>query len=241
MIENEVTFCNGIFVYLLDIKKEKLSYQNYVRISFMKTSAYTLRSAFTMIELVFVIVVVGILSYMVASSFTRNPVVEAADQIVSHIRYTQHLAMMNDKFDPNDATYYRERWQIRFNTDSSGSGHEVYWIMSDRDHNGLLTDLADYAKDPLDGNKYLSGDTTLGNNRSQALDLTAKYGINGIIYGCSQRIFFDYLGRPYNDTIYPATAPNQNLITAPCTIVITNGTQTRTIEISPETGYVRHF
>jgi prepilin-type N-terminal cleavage/methylation domain-containing protein len=207
----------------------------------MKTSQPITRKAFTMLELVFVIVVVGILSYFAASGFQRNTAVEAADQIVSHIRYTQHLAMQDDKFDSTDATYYRERWQIRFTTDSSGTGHEVYWIMSDRDHNGLLTDLSDYAKDPLDGTKYLSGDTTLGNNRSPALDLTAKYGINGIVYGCGQRIFFDNLGRPYNDTTYPATAPNQNLITAICTIFITNGTQSRTIEISPETGYVRHY
>ena len=75
----------------------------------MKTSQIILRQAFTMLELVFVIVVVGILSYFVASSFQRNTVVEAADQITSHIRYTQHLAMSDSKFDTTDATCYRER------------------------------------------------------------------------------------------------------------------------------------
>lgn len=207
----------------------------------MKTSKTITRKAFTMLELVFVIMILGILSYFVSSSFQRNTIIEAADQIVSHIRYTQHLAMIDDKFDPNDANYYLERWHIHFTLDSSGNGHEVYWIISDRNHNGLLTDLSDYAKNPIDNSKYLSGDTTLGNNRNQALDLTKTYGINGVIYGCGQRIFFDHLGRPYNDAINPATSPYQNLITAPCTIIITDGTSTRTIEISPETGYVRHY
>ena len=210
----------------------------------MKTSVYnTLRPAFTILELVFVIVVVGILSYMVASSFTRNPVVEAADQIVSHIRYTQHLAMIDEKFDPNDATYYRERWQIRFTTDSSGNAHNVYWIMADQDQDNALADLTDYAIDPQDTTKYLSGDSSIA-NRNQTLDLTQRYGITTVINGCSPnggRIYFDALGRPYNDTTFPATATHQNRIAAICTIVISDGANARTIEISPETGYVRHF
>ena len=50
-----------------------------------------MKHAFTMIELVFVIVIAGILSAMIASSFDGNNLRQAADQIVSHIRYTQHL------------------------------------------------------------------------------------------------------------------------------------------------------
>lgn len=210
----------------------------------MKTSKTITRKAFTMLELVFVIVIVGILSYFVSASFQRNTIIEAADQIVSHIRYTQHLAMMDNKFDANDATYYRERWHIHFSADSSANGNLVYWIISDKNQNAALGDTAEYAKDPLNTAIVLSGDSSLGNNRNQSLDLTRKYGITTITNNCSAggRIFFDEIGRPYDDnTSFPATAPYQNLITARCTIVITDGTQNRTIEISPETGYVRHF
>ncbi|KFL34970.1 MULTISPECIES: prepilin-type N-terminal cleavage/methylation domain-containing protein [unclassified Sulfurospirillum] len=209
----------------------------------MKNSQTITRKAFTMLELVFVIVVVGILSYFAASGFQRNTVVEAADQIVSHIRYTQHLAMQDNKFDAADATYYRERWQIRFTTDSTGNGNWVYWIMSDKDQDNALNDLTEYAKDPQNSTTLLSGDSSLA-NRDLSLDLTKKYGITLVTNNCALaggRIFFDDLGRPYNDTTFPATAPHQNLITAICTIVITNGTQTRTIELSPETGYVRQY
>ena len=209
----------------------------------MKTSQIILRQAFTMLELVFVIVVVGILSYFVASSFQRNTVVEAADQITSHIRYTQHLAMSDSKFDTTDATYYRERWQIRFTTDSVATTNHVYWIMSDKDHDNAINDLTDYAKDPMHSSTLLSGDSSL-TNRNPNLDLTRKYGVTVTTNTCAPvggRIFFDEMGRPYNDTTFPATAPHQNLIRAICTIVITNGTQTRTIELSPETGYVRHY
>ncbi len=73
-----------------------------------------MKKAFTMLELVFVIVIVGILSFIAASSFQRNTLREAADQVVSHIRYTQHLAMTDDKFDPNEAQWFMRRWTLRF-------------------------------------------------------------------------------------------------------------------------------
>ena len=38
-----------------------------------------------------------------------------------------------------------------------------------------LGDVAEYAKDPLNPNVVLSGDSSLGNNRNQNLDLTKKY------------------------------------------------------------------
>ena len=56
------------------------------------------KKAFTMLELVFVIVVSGILAATFIPRFDRDNLQEAADQVISHIRYTQHLAMVDDKF-----------------------------------------------------------------------------------------------------------------------------------------------
>ncbi|WP_300367295.1 prepilin-type N-terminal cleavage/methylation domain-containing protein, partial [Hydrogenimonas sp.] len=52
-----------------------------------------IKNAFTMLELIIVIVVVGILSAIMIPRFSDDKLREAADQIMSHIRYTQHLAM----------------------------------------------------------------------------------------------------------------------------------------------------
>ena len=90
-----------------------------------------MKKAFTMLELIFVIVIVGILSFIAASSFQRNTLREAADQLVSHIRYTQHLAMMDDKFDPNDNDWYLGRWQIVFANNSGSGDRWAYTIFSD--------------------------------------------------------------------------------------------------------------
>ena len=56
------------------------------------------RLAFTMLELVFVIVVIGILAALAMPNLSTSPLQQAAEEIAGHIRYTQHLAMMEDKY-----------------------------------------------------------------------------------------------------------------------------------------------
>ena len=58
---------------------------------------------------------------------------EAATQLISHIRYTQHLAMVDDKFDINDNTWFKERWQLMFIKDADRTqGKIAYTIFSDK-------------------------------------------------------------------------------------------------------------
>ncbi|NCD12114.1 MAG: prepilin-type N-terminal cleavage/methylation domain-containing protein [Epsilonproteobacteria bacterium] len=222
-----------------------------------------MKKAFTMLELVFVIVVVGIMAYVAVSSFSRNPLREAADQLVSHIRYTQHLAMMDDKFDLNDASWYKSRWQIFF-ANTVGSGNTwSYMIFSDSPNYTGTPDIAEHAKNPIDTNKYLSGGYSAGNIDSTSalatteLNLGNEYGILDIDFvgGCTiantrQRISFDYLGRPFYGIPHVQTSIyhdelNLKLLKATCRIELctTSPCATATIDnkiiiaIEPETGY----
>ncbi|MDQ7060006.1 MAG: type II secretion system protein [Sulfurimonas sp.] len=67
-----------------------------------------MKKAFTMIELIFVLVVVGILAAVILPRTKTNPLQEAAIQLLSHIRYTQHLALVDDVYDANDANWYKK-------------------------------------------------------------------------------------------------------------------------------------
>jgi len=181
-----------------------------------------------MLELIFVIVVVGIISVMIAPSFSGNKPREAADQIISHIRYTQHLAMMDNKFDPNTPNWFAQRWHITFATDSAvGSTDNVYWI---KDQNSNIGAKTEYAVDPSDSTKILSGDSTFDSNgKLDKLNITSEYGVTAT----AGTIFFDSLGRPYDGTasIYG------DVLTSSYDINVSDGTQTITIRIEPETGY----
>ncbi len=173
-----------------------------------------MKRGFTLIELVFVIVIIGILSAILAPRFDRPTLTEAAHQLVSHIRYTQHLAMMDDKFDPVAKFWHRERWQLQFGRSKYTNNQYAYSIYSDKigtsgGHTGN-PDLLEIAKNPLNNGQLLSGgySSTLKYNDARAtknMNLGEKYGILDVKFtkGCNsgKRVAFDYLGRPIKGNI----------------------------------------
>ncbi|MBU0633211.1 type II secretion system GspH family protein [bacterium] len=212
------------------------------------------KSAFTMLELVFVIVAIGILSAVFIPKFGQNKLSEAANQLVSHIRYTQHLALMEDMFDPNDALWYKKRWQIVFSTgDAHANNQPSYSIFSDTNKDGTVN-KSELAINPLDKGKYMTGglitnatlnitdmSTFVG---TKELNLGTKYGVRSITLSTScstgTKIAFDHLGRPLKGPLAGYTSAYQNgkLITTPCDINITRRSASVIIRIEPETGYV---
>jgi len=219
-----------------------------------------MKKAFTMLELVFVIVIIGILAATIIPNTRTNPLQEAALQIVSDIRYTQHLAMVDDKFNINDVNWSHQRWQILFSSNGSSGGEMAYTIFSDTSGDGSGNpDVAEIARNPANFSERMSGGQTssvllnidnagfVGMNK---LNLGRSYGIDDVTFpnnscsnGGSRRIAFDHIGRPIkgslasNDTAYE----NYNLITDVnnCNIILTHTTGTTlTIRVHRETGYV---
>ncbi|MDD2906130.1 MAG: prepilin-type N-terminal cleavage/methylation domain-containing protein [Sulfurimonas sp.] len=217
---------------------------------------YLLRAAFTMLELVFVIVVIGVLAAAIIPNTRTNPVQEAAIQLVSHIRYTQHLAMMDDKYNAADLNWYKGRWQIIFYDGNNSNYVPAYTVFSDAFGTSTYSgnpNVGEIAIDPQNPNVLMSG----GYSGSVSLDvihssfqgtkkmnLGMTYGITSyqLSGGCSgARVSFDYMGRPINGDHNTMTGPylagTQRLITSNCLITITDGTESAIITIRPETGY----
>ncbi len=169
-----------------------------------------------MIELVIVIVVLGILAALAMPRLDRDIRQEAADNILSAIRYTQHLALVDDKTDPFDANWQRELWNISF----SSSNYNI-------------TSLNTAAIDPTNG-KLMDGSATASPNTQ----LQQKYGINRIT-GCNL-IAFDHLGRPFT-AVLGAGNNYANYRSADCNLTIESAefNSDIIIEIKTETGYAR--
>ncbi len=181
------------------------------------------RAAFTMMELTFVIVVVGILAVMAMSRFDRDLRQGAKDNILAAIRYTQHLALVDNKTDPRDAKWQQKLWTIRFSAD--GDGRYFYTISSNADYDNQV-DKNETAIDPING-KYiynLGGDSTIDNDESPNLFLGKKYGVDSVTFGggCSgsTHIAFDHLGRPFSSGIFSSVAPFAGYMTTDCTITV---------------------
>ena len=192
-----------------------------------------MKKAFTMLELVFVIVVIGILAAVIIPRTERNNVSEAAIELESQIRYAQHLAIIDDKFDANNSNWFRNLWQIHFNGNLYSIRHDNF------KHNDNTIYQHTFARNPQD-------DSNISN-----IDLNKKYQVtiqpSGDCTGESI-ISFDHLGRPLIGDIRANVQPyvagqllqdNQN-----CSIVIKddgNMESNATLRIHAETGYVERL
>jgi len=206
-----------------------------------------------MLELVMVIVVLGILAAVAIPRMERDLRQEAGDNILSAIRYTQHLALMDDKTNPNDPKWQMTLWQIRFSTYTDGGGKTrwFYTVASNIAHNVGNISKNNAAIDPAN-QKYiwhLGGDNSLDeNDESPNIFIGKKYGIDTVTFrgGCSntaQHIAFDHLGRPYNDIFTNAATLKDfsNLLASDCTITFGfEGSESDlVISIARETGFAQ--
>jgi len=194
--------------------------------------------AFTMIEMVMVIVVVAILAVFAIPRFSRDRTQEASRNILEAIRYTQHLALMDDKTDIADPNWQRKLWKISFVVDGENS---YYTISSDSDEDGKV-DKKETALDPVSG-KYMYHLNTNppAENESENVLIGKKYGVKNIVFegGCAEvkHIAFDKMGRPFVK-IGQAANDYATYMTSDCNISFElSGADGFNITVSKETGY----
>ncbi len=212
-----------------------------------------MKNSFTLLELLFVLVLISIIAIELLPRMKSNLLKQAAQQLIADIRYTQHLALTDDKYDPNDKVWFKKRWQIIFGQSVDTEQKLAYSIFSDNttDDDDAKPGLSELAIDPSNNNKYLSGGYSgiLKTSEPQAnkkMNLGLSYGIDEYKFGggCSartRRISFDHYGRPIKDSLalYTTAYKKGRLLTKACTIELIDSNEgSIVINIEPETGYV---
>ena len=208
------------------------------------------KKAFTLIELVFVIVIAGILMTIAIPRFKKNDLDKAAEQIASHIRYTQHLAMQDDKFDPNDPNWYKKRWGIFFTEANICGGKSIrYTVYADSSGNstGNPNSINEVAPDPEDNSIRMTGGWSSGPGGvycNEKYDLGKKFSVKDISFsgGCpsnTKTVLFDELGRPMKKNSNPNRRAYEDIMSDDCKIKIENSSgKQKLITIIKQTGYV---
>jgi len=213
------------------------------------------RSAFTMLELTFVIVVLGILAALAMPRLERDLKQEAADNILSNIRYTQHLALLDYKHKFDDPKWQQRFWHIYFGT---CEGQLFYTVGSDdnmESSTNARVDFNESAIDPSNGKHLWAKDGASCNGSystsdiSQNIFIGKKYGVISVAPsgGCAgaSHIAFDHLGRPYHGVNFSQSGDTvsshpiySGYMKNACTFQFTlSSGEDVNITIEPETGY----
>ena len=157
-----------------------------------------MKHAFTLIELIIIVILIGILAVSVSPVFRRDTLIPATNQVLDHIRYTQQLALNQDMFVPSadfssyprsfpndyqrkkDAQqWFKKWWRIQFHDNNSYSVYSDHPSNSESNYYDLKPDRYDrVARDPLSG-LYIVGDlgsTTAyyDNERLKLVDLEVE-------------------------------------------------------------------
>jgi prepilin-type N-terminal cleavage/methylation domain-containing protein len=178
--------------------------------------------SFTLVEVLIVIVIIGILISSISFNLSPDKLNLAADEIIKNIRYTQSLALKDDKYQPfpiakNEIEYNRSKywfkqwWQIRFAKNTTNNNDWWYEIFSDIPYT-KSANFDGYGYKPkkkidISIAKDINGKMLIGNcgfnkfppcNKiNQRLNLTKTYGIVNIEFVNdinSKRFIFDNKG-----------------------------------------------
>jgi len=215
-----------------------------------------LKPSFTILELVIVIIIIGILASTVSIFIPNNNLQVAADNLIKNIRFTESLALKDDKYQPfpennssleeNRSKYwFRRFWQFRLGKSNNCYFFEVY---SDENLNGDASPVSEFAKDPLN-NKYIAGNYSASTALKDAN--LCNFGINSVTYHTvsstpidvknkSLHIYFDNYGNVYiskNNNKSLNIFNNMKLLTSNLEINLTQDKKSKIITITP-TGFV---
>ena len=190
------------------------------------------RDAFTLMELIIVISVAGIIVVSAIPRLEKDNLGAAVEQVARHIRYTQHLAMVDDIYDSTEPLWYKAMWRISFRSKN------CYVVSSNTDFD-MNYDRDESAVDPLTQTLlYSNNDCIQDSSDNSDMFLYEQYRIDNIAFstacGGNRFIAFDILGRPHK-----TLTESNDLLVSECRITLHSGSRSGVISILPETGYVR--
>ncbi len=175
--------------------------------------------AFSLLEFVFIILILGIVFNLGSLYLKKDNLLEGAIQILNDIQYTQSLAMMQEGIRVDELAiakreWFKSRWQIYFIKSAATGYDQTYTIFLDKNGDGNAnlgkTEInidREIAVDVINHNKLMnSGQSGViskdDEKTTQRFNLTKRFGIEKVEFkgSCSgfTRLVFDEMGRVYS-------------------------------------------
>ncbi|MBR7118192.1 MAG: prepilin-type N-terminal cleavage/methylation domain-containing protein [Helicobacteraceae bacterium] len=186
-----------------------------------------MKKAFTMIEMVFVVVMLGVMAAVSVMYIPQTKLQQAADHMIHNIKYTKSLAQTDDRFfamkdgsinnySDTQAQYWKAgMWQVQFHLNGNTTKHS-YSIYADTARSANTTNFDGrpmsgdlIAKDPqnkacLSGYSENNLPNECKNNIAKEVRLQETYDVtiddispSSCKENNTARIYFDNTGMPY--------------------------------------------
>lgn len=199
------------------------------------------KKSFSLIELIFVIVLIGIISSAIIPQTQISKLNLAANKIILYLNYTRYIAHIDNKHNIEDDEWEKKRWTLKFQRCSSTTGGLYYVVYSDTSGGTAHFKKAETLKDPL-SNKYLySGyDCENSYDESKYILLTKEFGVNKVDVSCNTTSSIGQISFGYDGKIYSNLGTTPKQIEESCRIkLFDKNNEFVTISIEPNTGYIK--
>lgn len=199
------------------------------------------KKAFTMIEGIFAIIVIGILATIAMSSVDRHLRESTIDKMLHSLRYTKHLALIDNKMNPSEILWQKSLWTMGFET----CDNEIFfYIGSDTNLNGTI-EVSEAASSSVDNKLFFSDKNNCSSDlSSEDIFIEKNLLVSSVVFdGCGSNtnsISFDYLGRPHTNINNIELSDYNTLIENDCIITLKFNADLKPIiiNIKKETGFI---
>lgn len=203
-----------------------------------------MKSSFSLIELIFIIFILTVLSSFVNLKVQDTKLDVAANRLVLYLKETRYQALLDNKFKSDDTLWHKKRWTLKFFRCNKKTGGLYYSIYSDENKTGH-PNLDESLKDPLTNKRiYSTNKCEVSDNKSKYVLLTNEYNIKDVDVSCNSTSSLGQISFGSDGKVYSKLSPYENeydeyQINNRCTInLISQENSTREIKLEPITGYV---
>ena len=199
-----------------------------------------MKKALSLLEIIFVIVLIAIISSAIVPENKISKLNLAADKIILYLNYTRYIAHIDNKFDINDDEWEKKRWTLKFQRCSSTIGGMYYVVYSDTSGGTSHFKKSECLKDPLT-NKYLysGSDCQASKDESKYILLTKEFGVTNVDISCNSTSSLGQISFGYDGKVYSKLGNSPIEITDQCQIKLYDKQNNFiTIVVEPKTGFI---
>ncbi len=201
-----------------------------------------MKKGFSLLELIFVILIIGII---LSQSIYRNNLSKiqlAKNQIMLHLKYARYVSMIDNKYNYKNNKWFKKRWSLKFMNCQSSIGGVYYVLYNDLDSNGAVK-KEETLRDPLTNNYIYSFQCVKDDlyDKSKFVLLTKEYGITRVEVSCNKTSTIGQITFGIDGKIYARNGEKESdyEIKELCTIkLFDKNSKLETIKIYPNTGYI---